>query len=303
MLDTLDSLDMAKLKAFIFTYELGSFSLVAQKYGKHSSTYSRRVSNLEIDLGVELFVRNGVHLVATEHAKVLYHPAKSLLAEAEHFAQRVELCLADDETQLNIAIDSALHCFAPNKAISQVIKEFPATEVNIFSVNSTQVMGLMNKQEADVGLVLSNFKVPSSLMNNKLFEFDIVRVMAPSYAEQAGINSGKEVESALIRGLTQIVLSPLNELGVSTQNYSSRLLNVDNFEMAKRLAMDGVGWTNLPRVECEKELSQGELIEFIGVHEHNLKWSVDALWPMDKPKGTVATRFVDLITAQNGNPL
>ena len=297
MLDILDSLDIAKLKAFIFTYELGSFSLVAQKYGKHSSTYSRRVSNLEIDLGVDLFERNGVHLVASEHAKVLYHPAKSLLAEAEHFAQRVELCLTNDETHLTVAIDSALRCFSPSKAISQALREFPATEIDILSGNSAQVMEYMAEQEADVGLVLSNFQVPSSTMNIKVFEFEIVRVMSPSYAERTNVKLAEELEPAFIRGLTQIVLSPLNRLGVSTQNYSSHLVNVDNFEMAKSLAVDGVGWASLPRAECERELQTGELVAFRGVHESDLKWSVDVLWPMDKAQGAVAKRLVDLIAA------
>ncbi|USD67421.1 LysR family transcriptional regulator [Vibrio sp. SCSIO 43136] len=297
MLEALESLHIAKLKAFTLTYELGSFASAAHQQGKHSSTFSRRVTNLELDLGVELFERNGVHLTPTEEAKALYQPAKSLISEAEHFSQRVELCLAKNETTLSVAIDSALQCFAPDEVISQVLQEFPATEVNVRSGNTAQVMALVEQQQVDVGLALSCFNTPSTMMNNKLFKFDIQRVMAPSYAEKIGWMVKGEIEPAFIRSMTQIVLSPLNELGVNTQNYSSRLVNVDNFSMAKSLVLGGVGWSNLPKQECQAELESGALIAFKGTHEGELEWSVDALWPIEKPTGPVAQKLVELFVA------
>jgi|GEM_PF-3512511 len=296
MSGTIESLNFLELKAFALTYEQGSFALVAQKYGKHASTYSRRVSNLEVDLGLDLFERHGSRLVPTVHGQSLYHPAKSILTEVEHFGQRVELCLEENEPHLSIGIDTSLNCFVPQDCIAQIVSEFPATELSVLTGNTEQIITLVDEQNVDVGLVLTSFNYPSAIVNNKLFDFGFIRVMAPKYAAKVGISLQHAVEPSAVRSLTQIVLAPLNQLGINTQNYSSHLLNVDSFEMAKSLTLQGLGWCNLPLVECQESLDKGELIPFRVKHDHDLTWSVDALWQMEKSRGPVARRFVGLFS-------
>ncbi len=296
MINGVANLNLAELQAFVHTYEAGSFAVVAQRYGKHASTYSRRVNNLELDLGLDLFTRNGSHIVPTEDGDALYQPAKAILNEVEHFGRRVELCLEENETALKVAIDSALTGFSPEHTIATIAQEFPATEIEVLSGNTQQVIAMLEQKQADVGIVLSSFDYPSDIVNHKLFDFRFVRTMAPSYAEQLGLALSKPVEPSVIRTMKQIVLAPINRLGVNTQNYSNHLLNVDNFAMAKSLASRGIGWTNLPLADCQNAIDSGELIAFKVEYDHDLEWSVDSIWLPGVKRGPVARRLVDLFT-------
>ncbi|MGF1692638.1 LysR family transcriptional regulator [Photobacterium kagoshimensis] len=296
VLNSLATLNLSELQAFMYTYELGSFAVVAQKYGKHASTYSRRVNNLELDLGLALFVRNGSHLTPTADGSTLYPPAKAILNEVEHFERRVQLCLEDNEATIKVAIDSTLNAFSPELTIAQIAEEFPATDVEVLSGNTQQVIAMLEQKEADVGLVLSSFDYPSDIINHKLFDFRFVRTMSPGYAKRLRLSLDTPIEPNVIRTMKQIVLAPINRLGVNTQNYSNHLLHVDNFHMAKSLAINGTGWANLPLVECQDALDKGELLEFQVEYDHDLEWSVDSIWLSDVSRGPVARRLVELFT-------
>ena len=56
---------MEQLEAFVAAAAQGSFSGAARALGKAQSAVSTQISNLEIDLGVELFDRTGRNPVLT----------------------------------------------------------------------------------------------------------------------------------------------------------------------------------------------------------------------------------------------
>ena len=294
MFNALEELKLIELKAFVTTYESGSFAVVAQQYGKHATTYSRRVGNLEIDLGVTLFERNGGHLVPTEDATSLYHPAKSVLNEVEHFRRRVQLCFEENESYLKVAIDSSLSAFAPEFTIAEISKEFPATEIEVLTGNTEQVIEMVLSKQADMGLALSNFYCHPEITTRKLFDFRFIRVMSPDYAKSFGLSLTHPLEPSLIRTMKQIVLAPINRLGVEAQNYGNHLLHVDSFQMAKSLAINGAGWTNLPLVDCLDALDSGDLVQFEGNYDYELEWSVNETWLVETNRGPVARRLVQL---------
>lgn len=296
MVEVLERLNIAELKAFVLVYEHGSFATVARLHGKHATTYGRRVTNLELDLGLDLFERRGSHIIPTEDGKSLYFSVKAILTEVELFGQRVQQCFTTQESHVRLAIDTSLKCFVPYQAVAKITELFPATEVDILTGNTEQVINLVANEEVDVALSLTAFKYPPTINNNKLFDFGFVRVMSPKYAKMHGLTPNKPVEVSVIRSLKQIVMSTLNKLGVSTQNYSNHLLNVDSFETAKALAIDGIGWCNLPLAECRNAIATGQLMLFEVEHDHLLEWSVDALWPMEPARGHVAKQFVQLFS-------
>jgi hypothetical protein len=57
-IDIIHMLSLEQINMLVLSAELGSFSACARKLGKVQSAVSHGISNLEVDLGVELFDRS-----------------------------------------------------------------------------------------------------------------------------------------------------------------------------------------------------------------------------------------------------
>ncbi|AOW48278.1 hypothetical protein A4R89_01350 [Acetobacter ascendens] len=53
------NVSLEQLEAFVATADAGSFSAAARRLGRAQSAISTHVANLEVDLGLELFLRTG----------------------------------------------------------------------------------------------------------------------------------------------------------------------------------------------------------------------------------------------------
>jgi|GEM_PF-768013 len=76
-------LDLRLLQHFTVVYRLGSFSKAASEVGLSQSALTKRVQQLESDLGVALFLRTTRSVTPTEAGRRLYRRALDLLAQAE----------------------------------------------------------------------------------------------------------------------------------------------------------------------------------------------------------------------------
>ncbi len=289
----MESFNLEQLNAFIKVFEQGSFAKVAQKESKHASTISRRVNNLELDLGLELFTREASQLLPTEHGRSLYNYAKALVAEAELFQLKASSCFEGKLTKATIAIDNSVQEFGIISIVATLISENPSLDLSIVTGNTLQIQELLNNNKADLAIALSTFRPPNNIVNNKLFNFDIVRVMSSGYGEKYGIEHGDVIDPSLVRSMRQIVLEPLRKLGVESQVYSQHVVNADSLSFTKRLLEAGAGWGNMPKMMCNDMLENGQLIEFSVAQEHPLSWSVDVLWQSEKPLNILLSDFVD----------
>ncbi|GAL18359.1 hypothetical protein JCM19235_6912 [Vibrio maritimus] len=63
------AMTIEQLNAFVETVECGSFKQASARLGKHTSTVSGLIANLEAELGMELFVRKPRSLEITPKAQ------------------------------------------------------------------------------------------------------------------------------------------------------------------------------------------------------------------------------------------
>lgn len=83
-------LDLRQLRAFVAVHDTGSVSGAARKVHLTQPAVSRRISELESALGVQLFDRTGRRLRLTSEGESLLMHSRNVLAEAESFVTRAE---------------------------------------------------------------------------------------------------------------------------------------------------------------------------------------------------------------------
>jgi len=95
-----------QLNAFVTAVNQGSFSAAARKLGKAQSRISSAISNLEMDLGFELFDRSARLPVLTAKGEDMYLEAQAVLAQCQRLQSRAMSVTTGDELSLVIAIAS-----------------------------------------------------------------------------------------------------------------------------------------------------------------------------------------------------
>ena len=108
------------LRYFKRTAELNSFSLAAKEFDVPASSISRRIKDLESELGVELIKRSTRHVSTTELGSVYYNNIVEVLLKLDEADELVSQRLGAFEGKLRI---SAMSDYG-NKVIGPILRKF-----------------------------------------------------------------------------------------------------------------------------------------------------------------------------------
>ncbi|USD67295.1 LysR family transcriptional regulator [Vibrio sp. SCSIO 43136] len=292
------SLNLDYLAAFVEVYEEGSFAKAAAKSHRHASTYSRKISALEDDLGFELFIRYSRSLEATEKAKALYDHAKAFLLEASAFDVKVEGIFQGHSGETVIVIDVAVIELGVMTAISELIKAMPSLKVTVKTGDTQSVRQALIDGSADMAFALTTYSLPAEVNSFRHMDFPLVRVATPEYMQRFGFSTDKPLTPSMIRSMTQVVMTPLRNLGVESQVYSHDIISADSLKVGMEMAKQSVAWCNLPESLAMQEINDEKLIQFEVEDDYDLSWSVELLWSTEKIFDPVRDRLIECLESK-----
>lgn len=79
-------MNLRRLQAFRAVYEAGSVTRAAERLHTTQPALSRLIGDLEVELGLKLFVRQRRRLVPTPEGRTFFHEAEKALAAVDHIA-------------------------------------------------------------------------------------------------------------------------------------------------------------------------------------------------------------------------
>lgn len=157
------SLSLEQLQAFAAAAECGSFSAAARRLGKAQSVVSAAVSNLEIDLGNQLFDRGGRYPTLTAAGERLLAEARVILERCEHFRGVAKSLGEGVESRLVLAVDELY----PEETLGVMLEEFsarfPAVELELLFPLMEDVSRLVLERCADLGIMWRQEVLPPEL--------------------------------------------------------------------------------------------------------------------------------------------
>ncbi|WP_179215177.1 LysR family transcriptional regulator [Achromobacter xylosoxidans] len=168
-----DELKIENVSAFVATAESGSFSQAAVLRGCSQSMLSRRVLELEEQLGGRLFNRTGRGVLLTELGVALLPVAQGLLDGATGF---LELASSTNE-QPSGTVEIALPRWAAEGPVSMLVNritsQFPRIHLVIHESYSRDVMDRLAAGKLDIGVFNSCQPEPPA-QAQRLFSSDLV---------------------------------------------------------------------------------------------------------------------------------
>ena len=141
------------LETFKVVYETKHFSKAAELLFIAQPTVSAQIKQLEADLGVALFIRNGrQEIETTPQGDLLYQKSVNLLDEW----RELKSDLQHEKNQMTHCVIGASHTYSiyvlPDLII-QLKRVFPKLSITIKLMNSLAVVEALNRHEIDFGFI------------------------------------------------------------------------------------------------------------------------------------------------------
>lgn len=222
------------------------------------SAVSAALTDLEGQLGVQLFDRVGKRLVVNEHGRLLYPRALALLEQAVE----IEQLFREDNGAIRIYASSTIGNYILPAVIARYRHDYPQLPIELSVGNSQDVMQAVLDFRVDIGFIEGPCH-STEIISEPWLEDELVVFAAPT--------------SPLARGpvtLEQLAAAPwiLRERGSGTREIVDYLLlsHLPKFEMAmelgnseaiKHAVRHGLGISCLSRRVIEDQLQAGTLSE------------------------------------------
>lgn len=276
-LESFMSTSIEQLVAFVTVYEQRSFSKAAVQLGKHRTTTGQVIANMEDTLAVELFERIGRNVEPTEEGHLLYHYAKSTIAQSDTF-DKIALSLSFGGMEsVNFAHSSIIPQPILAAIRTQLAEDFPSMKVNFLIRSKTEIEQGLESGDIHFGLV--NIDQAKGIYGKDVTFIGYMELV-PFVKKGSPMSKlpASKVLSAM-RTSRQFVLSTFIEEGLKGKIViSADNEQIDQFALAVKLIQTGLGWGWLPKMLKESQYITDNLEPVMPTElKHGLKISF-ALW-------------------------
>lgn len=276
-----------QLRIFLTIVETGSFAGAGRRLNRAVSVISYGIANLEAQLGVTLFEREGTRRPQlTVAGRALLADARTIAAGVDGLRAKVKGLLDGLEAEVDLAVDVML----PSARLGQVLRafavEFPTVQLRLHVEALGAVTGLVLDRRAIVGvsgpLPLGGGELETVAAGSTL--------MLPVAAPDHPLGRMATIPPGAAREHIQLVLSDRSELteGRDFAVLSPRTWRLADLGAKHALLREGIGWGNMPRHAIAADLAAGTLVELDLPERPGLDYQLNALWRSDCPPGPAA---------------
>ena len=281
------SVSLDQLRAFVATVDNKGMAQAARQVGKHVSTIREQINTLEIDTGLDLFIRHPRSLEVTPEGEQLYKSATAMLKESALFDANVESILQGIPDKLTIAIDSGLLDSQIDQLLAQLLQTYPHISLKVQSNDTMQIKSAVLSGTVDIGLIFNTVYLHDELAMEKAYSFDVVRVIPNNWSVPT------TVDIDALNDKLQLSLSFLDDIGMRNADVSSHRYMLSNSGIQiLNLIKAGVGRGYLPRFTCEKALLNGEVELYQESTDSISQWTTNLIWQKQKALNPAMDFFI-----------
>ena len=254
--------DLNDLQFFAIVVEHGGYAAAERALGIPKSRLSRRITQLEADLGVRLLQRSTRKFAVTDIGQSVYRHAQSMLAEAQAAREAVDRVSAEPRGLIKVSSPITLAEEILGKLVPEFMLAYPLVRVQLHASNRRVdiipegfdvALRVRNKLDDDGELVLRRFGQINELL-----------VASPGYLSKHG------------RPLSPAELGMHSTLSMSEEESKQRWtlygpgnamervdiqpsLMTHDFPLLMAAARAGLGIALLPESVCADSVRSGEL--------------------------------------------
>ncbi|RLM09831.1 transcriptional regulator [Gibbsiella quercinecans] len=266
------------LQAFVEAAALGSFSAAARKLRKSQSTISTAIANLEADLTLTLFDRQGRQPVLTAAGRKVLSQVQEILAASERLDALSIRLAGNVEPRLTIVFSDTYQPKHHDRMMMNFEQRYQDIELECMIAEDGDVLDLLQSGRAHLGMVETQKNYPP----------DIAFARLPNQTEM-GLFVARQHPLAQLSAPTPEQLARTRQLYLNTYTGTEAarpggpVWSAPSYLMLLEMAEQGFGWAVLPRW-LVRQYSHEKLTEL-----RPRGWpkmiSVDVVWSKLTPPG------------------
>ncbi|WP_064609446.1 LysR family transcriptional regulator [Photobacterium sp. J15] len=278
-----------QLEAFVLAVKQGSFSAAARKLGKAQSRVSTAITNLEADLGFELFDRSARLPVLTPEGEDMFVEAQAVLAQCQRLQSRAMTVSTGEELALTVAMDEAVPIAPFEHLYLQISERFPSLKLTIINGSQADISQWVAEKKADIGVLFNLKALPDELEFMSIGQFRHSLIVSGQHPLAA-------IAAPTVSDLThyrQLVIR--DRMGNHLANpISSNYWHIDSYYLISTMVMQGVGWALVPEHVAKEDWYASELKELSTEHiSEPLLVEMGVVKRRDKGRGQIMTWLYD----------
>jgi len=294
--ESFSNISLEELTAFAAVAETGSFRGAAQRLGRDATVISRRISHLEMQLGVLLLSRTTRRVSLTEVGGLYHQRVRSLLDEFESANRAASNFAASAQGLLRVSLPVAFGRLWIAPLLPQFLSEYSDIRLDARYVDRfVDVVA----EGFDVAIRVGALR-DSTLRARKIASFHNVLVASPAYVQINGhpmrpedlqkhdclvfVKSFASADWILKKETEEITIRP------------SGRLSADNSETLLTAAKASLGIALLPDWLCGALLRSEELVEILPEWRGSDAGEIYAVMPPGQLVPTKTRVFVEEIT-------
>lgn len=284
---TLDQLNI--LLAIVDT---GSFAAAARKLNRAVSAISYGIANLEAQLGVSLFDREGSRrprLTVAGRAVLAEARAAALLIDG--LRAKVKGLLDGLEAEVDMAVDVMLPAERLGRVLREFAAAFPTVQLHLHVEALGGVTALVLDGKAGIGLSGPLSADVPGIERRQAGSIAMVPVAAPDHP----LGRMAAIEPGAGRDHMQLVLTDRSRF-TEGQNFSvvsPRTWRLADLGAKHALLREGIGWGNMPLPMIEADLAAGTLVRLAMPDHPGGTYRFAGIWCRAAPPGPAASWLLD----------
>lgn len=281
-----------QLKIFLAVVETGSFAAAGRQLNRATSVISYGIANLEAQLGLTLFEREGTRKPRlTAAGQAVLAEARAIGKGMDGLRAKVKGLLGGLEAQVDLAIDVMLPSAWLGETLRAFYAAFPTVALNLHVEALGAVAALVLDRKAVIGIGGPLAAEIAGIETMVIGSVPLIPVAAPGHP----LAQARPLLPGMGRDHIQLVLtdrSPLSqgrEFGV----VSPRTWRLADLGAKLALLKEGIGWGNMPRPMVEADLAAGHLVELDMPDDTGTDYRLSALYRTDAPPGPAAAWLLE----------
>ncbi|MFZ6675882.1 LysR family transcriptional regulator [Undibacterium sp. Xuan67W] len=296
-------LEANDLLLFARVVDEGSFSRAAERLGLPKSTLSRRITELESQLGERLLLRTTRKLSVTDFGHAVLLHAHQVTAEVESAMALAQHRQIQPSGRLRISMPNDFANDVLANLLAEFVGRYPAISLELdLSARRVDLIG----ENFDLAIRVGELTDDATLAARRLAVFTVGLYAAPAYLQKRGTPYEPEalMEHDSLRILTRTGEPEIWSLSRGEENWRGSppaRATANSPETLIRLARSGVGITMLSDYFAEQLVKTGELVQVLG------DWTlpsvtVSAVFPGRRLMPARTRVFLDALETQFSGP-
>lgn len=291
-------MNLNDVSLFIQVVEHNSFTAAADKLGIQKSTISRRISQLEDDLGVRLIQRTTRKLSLTDEGQDLFERCQPLMDELVNATDHVTSKQSEPKGRLRITMPPEMGLFIMNDVVASFVEKYPLIKVDIEL--SPRVVDLV-EEGIDLALRVGALS-DSSLIGRRIAEVRLRLFASSQYLKEHGIPESPDdlKQHKCIGTLLNTQGWPFSNWNDGQPVHLDFRLRANSLSFCKEMMLKDLGIVRLPESFCIDQVEAGTVQEILSEYTTPLV-EIHALYPSRRHLNAKVRLFLDHMMASLQN--